>query len=334
MSNAKLQDINYNICKMIRYKILFFLTFIPFSIFSQSLNTNYEEGIKSFKSGNYENAIIQFSEAEKENFKTADLYFKRAMCFTVLKKYSEALNDYNKTLELEYNSDALYFRALVKVDLEQYEDAVNDLNTLYKKDETYNKALLKIGDIYYKNKNFKKAIEFYEKFLNTEPDNHYALNQLGYSYGCLDTKKDLMKGIEIISKAIDLDKSNYFYYYCRGYLYYDLNLYKKGNLEMALNDFENTIKLNPNYSKAYFEIGNIYYDTKNYQKQIEYYSKAIDLEKENGKYYFWRAKAYLETNYKEKACADFQKAKELNYEVPEIYELLCNLKGTIIIITK
>jgi|GEM_PF-2113072 len=318
---------------MIQSKIIFIVILLPFFVFSQDLNKSYKIALESFHSKDYEKAIIQFNEAESEEFKSPDLYLKRAICYSILENYSKALNDYNQTLDLAYNSDALYFRALTKADLGQFQDAIDDLNTLLEKDKSYNIALLKIGDFYYKTKKFKQAIKNYELFLETDPDNHYALNQLGYSYGCLDNKKDLIKGIGIISKAIDLDKSNYYYYYCRGYLYYDLNSYKKNNLQNALNDFQTTIELNPNYSSAYFEIGNIYYSKKNYLKQIEFYSKAIDLEKNNGRYYYWRGRGYVEIGLNEMACADFTKAKELKYEVQEIFMKFCDLKGRTIFVT-
>jgi tetratricopeptide (TPR) repeat protein len=64
-------------------------------------NANYNLGYINFMNGDFEKAIIFFSKAISKLPTYSDAYFARGQCYKMLKKTTEAMNDFKKTLELD-----------------------------------------------------------------------------------------------------------------------------------------------------------------------------------------------------------------------------------------
>ncbi|MCB4792591.1 MAG: tetratricopeptide repeat protein [Elusimicrobia bacterium] len=52
---------------------------------------------------------------------------------------------------------------------------------------------------------------------------------------------------------------------------------RKGNYELAIKDFNNTLQINPSYSKALYERGMIYFKTINKKQGLNGLNKAAKL---------------------------------------------------------
>ena len=74
---------------------------------------------------------------------------------------------------------------------------------------------------------------------------------------------------ETLTKAIKYDKNNFEAYYYRGCAKVNAKKYKE-----AIADFEQAVKLKPDYADAYFNLGRTYYILQDEDKACEYYKLA------------------------------------------------------------
>jgi tetratricopeptide (TPR) repeat protein len=87
-----------------------------------------------------------------------------------------------------------------------------------------------------------------------------------------------------------------------------------GNNKTAVQYFQKTIALDPNFSRAYFSQGVSYGQLGQYPKAIAQINMALKMEPQNGMYYYGRGRVYLLWGDKAKAMEDFKKAAELDDE--------------------
>jgi tetratricopeptide (TPR) repeat protein len=135
----------------------------------------------------------------------------------------------------------------------------------------------KVGDEYYFQKNYNRAVEYYTKAIELEPNNANYYKNRSVSYNWL---KEYEKAIADTSKAIELDPDKALYYYGRGVNYHELKEYEK-----AIADKSKAIELDPNNAEYYNSRGKNYSRLKEYEKAIADNSEAIKLDTNNVKYY-------------------------------------------------
>ena len=91
-------------------------------------------------------------------------------------------------------------------------------------------------------------------------------------------QKELEQALEDLNQAINLNSDYTKAYNGRGFIYL-----KQGKLAKALQDFNQAIHLNPNYAEAYYFRGVIYRKQRDRDKAIQNLEKASTLFQEQGK---------------------------------------------------
>lgn len=97
----------------------------------------------------------------------------------------------------------------------------------------------------------------------------------------------------------------------------------KLNRLKVLEDYDKTIKLNPDFTFVYYNKGNFLAGQKDYSASIANYSKAIELDPYFSEAYFGRGLSYVFLNEEEPAKLDLSKAGELG--IYRAYNLLNRL---------
>jgi len=189
-------------------KNLLFISLICFSLSSNADTQNTELAKKEIQSKNYEKALVYAKKALKNdelenksdrNITIAIDYNNIAYIYVKLKKYDQALDFYNKTLEIKkkiykkesksltitYNNIAQLYenKKDYKNALKYYQKALNAYETLLDKDHAYRIFTLKdisrmyeyLDKPFQAAKNYKEALMIQERILpKTHPDLYEA----------------------------------------------------------------------------------------------------------------------------------------------------------------
>ncbi|MDR1847092.1 MAG: tetratricopeptide repeat protein [Bacteroidales bacterium] len=190
-----------------------------------------------------------------------------------------------------------------------YEKAIEWYEKAIELQPDYAAAYLCMGVAYADGKqNYKKAIECYEKAIEYKPGFAEAYFNMGVAYA--DGKQNYKKAIECYEKAIELEPDDADAYNNMGNAYAD----GKQNYKEAIECYKKAIELQPNYVAAYYNMGNAYKDWNGqYEKAIECYEKAIELQPNYAYAYNNMGNAYANWNKQyEKAIEYYKKAIKLN----------------------
>ena len=136
-------------------------------------------------------------------------------------------------------------------------------------------------------------------------------------------QKNYQLAIEAYSNAIKLERSFSKAYLGRGIVFNKLQDY-----DSAQKDFLEAINLGMRNWLIYQLLGDVNFNTKNYQKGIPYYDLAIKYS-EKDEYaataHYWRGYSFLKMNSIDDACADFKIAYKLGGKIYEkTYKKYCN----------
>ena len=251
--------------------------------------------------------------------------FERGLCYYNLGILNKADLEANKLIEDFPMYDDAYFLkgiALSKsgIDSEFFEDAIFFLNRAIELNNQNHNALYEIAEWHFEKGNYKKAIETYDKLL--ESKNKYNLAALlgktqtfhdmiiesGEYTGSEEQNKNLTEAFNLINKVIEIlgnDKRIVQYKYYRG----DLFSYK-GEIDKAKEEFEKIIVEEKEIADAlYYRIAEFYYNyaesKEDYKKSLNYLEKIKD--KKNAAYNLSIFANYELKNYKEivKICEEF-----------------------------
>ncbi|MEW6557618.1 MAG: tetratricopeptide repeat protein [Elusimicrobiota bacterium] len=135
-------------------------------------------------------------------------------------------------------------------------------------------ANLSMGAIYAHKKDFKNAIELISFSLQLDPDNinaKWALASTFYKAGEYDKSAELFK---------EMAQENQFQYGKTPFIYLGLIYKIKKDYNKAIENFNKELVVNPLSVSAYFHLAEIYKaqgGNRNVEKAIEYYQKSIEL---------------------------------------------------------
>ncbi len=260
-------------------------------------------------------------ELDKYDTYKALFYAMRARCNLVLKDTTKALEDLRLAKEYDEYDDIgeIYVESgNINFGRKKYQQAVVD----------YASSLTDYG--YYEDNDYMSLIylrkgicnmmiaSFYSAVTDLEESIYYdSLNKAAHRYlGEVHyAQKNYLKAEKSFTTAIRLYKNEKDSLH-KMYSYRGQNYFMQKNNAKALADFEQADKLNPNNLSYLVGIGQLAFETKEYQKVVNAFTRAIPLYKPAQKnelafIYYGRGRAYHELKNKEKALQDINKAIEL-----------------------
>lgn len=126
---------------------------------------------------------------------------------------------------------------------------------------------------------FEEAIELLENLYQQDPQSELIKKNLIdvlFSYGGYLNDEFVVeyeKAVDIFKKILEIDPKNYIVLYNLGIAYFNL-----GQIENALEAYNNAIILKPDYKHCYYNIGLIYETKEDLNKALIYYEKALDID--------------------------------------------------------
>ena len=326
------------------YKLKRALFFIPMFLVLISLiecsPKLYTTGKDFVASGNYEDAIIQFTKAIEENAEYTEAYLARADAYEKAGKKAEAASDYKRATAFENKDESIYYNAgRLYYDLEQYEEAIPMLVKVtaldkkhvnaykYKMEsyialEQYDKALKESDNLI----NLNETAQAFSRrgFINDKLENY---NQAETNYrksiekasGVLETyvalgnvllkAKKYEQSLVVCNQALGINSK------CKEALWIRSKIYKeKIDYPNAINDLSKMIIFSPDDIDAFFARGMYYQEFNQHQSAINDFSKVISMDSKNAMAYFHRAKSNEEITQYAKAISDYQAFADMSDE--------------------
>jgi tetratricopeptide (TPR) repeat protein len=275
------------------------------------------------------------TEQIKKEPNNPDLYFKRAKWNLSTKKITGAENDILKAINLD-SSRADYF--LLKADIcfagFHIVDAENAFNKSISLDPKNVDAYLKLAELNLYTKKYEESIKNVNEALRIDKHLSKAYFIKGFVY---KETKDTLRAISSFLTCIEQDHNYYDAIIQVANLYavhndpialqyynnalklqphsvealYDRGLFYQntGEIEKAVNDYNELLKVDASYGYAYFNLGFIAMKYENdFAKAIPLFTSAIRYESHYVEAYFNRGVCYEKIGDKQKAKADYNEA--------------------------
>jgi tetratricopeptide (TPR) repeat protein len=250
----------------------------------------------AYNSNDNQVKITNYTKCVQINSGILTAYLNRGYCYCKQKKYTSALSDFDKVIELAKNSISTSFS--------------NYLDDGYQGKGHCYKVMM------YENPNdasfyFSKAITEYTNAIIANPnyENYFTRGKLYHDvlYKAEELEQNettlVNKSLSDFNKSQSLNSNFGETYHLRGNLY---EYYLK-DLNLALKDYIKWSELEPSEINAFSNQAGIYASLKNYDKSIEKYSKAISIYPDGWLYYL-RALSYIELGKFKEANNDLTKS--------------------------
>jgi tetratricopeptide (TPR) repeat protein len=171
--------------------------------------------------------------------------------------------------------------------------------------------LLRLGNIHYYLRHYRKAIAIYDKVLDMLPADHVTHVNRGMAHLALGEQQ---LAIEDFDRALRLAPDEAHAYHGRGAAYETLEQPKK-----ALDDYNKAIRLDPKFADAYYSRGVMYEQMGQHEKAFQDLDRVIELNPGHARAYSARGITRKEMQDYQWAMVDFGKAFELDPDLAEAY---------------
>jgi len=170
---------------------------------------------------------------------------------------------------------------------------------------------LKKGNSFLKVSNYDKAIFYYQKTLELNPNHPDPWLNKGVIYYQL---KRYDEALSHYDKAIALKPDYAEAFFNKGVIYYQLKRYDE-----ALSHYDKAIALKPDYSKAWFNKGYAYFFIKRYDEALSHYDKAIALKPDYAEAFFNKGVIFFHQLRYDEALSQYDKAIALKSDYAEAF---------------
>jgi tetratricopeptide (TPR) repeat protein len=299
---------------------------------------DYNRGIEALQRQDFNTAANLFSRCLMIMSDFDKAFANRAIAFTFLKRYYEALSDIN--LAIKYNpgnSDYYFNKSLVYAGMNLPDSQHVELDRCLRRNGEHADAAYYKGLLAFEAKEYHNAIGYYNIAINTRKDflnawndrasakrekgdydgaerdylaalaldstQAYVCNNLGSVYRL---NKNYPKALSAYNRALQINPKYVLALLNRGSTYFEGN-----DLKLAQRDFESVLEIDSKSSFAYNNLASIALKNKDYRKAKDLSTRAIDLDSANGAAYYNRGIARQMLREEEGCCSDWRKAYKL-----------------------
>ncbi len=253
----------------------------------------------------YQEALEDYDKALEINPNFAEAYINRGTAKAELSRWEDALEDFDKAIALNsddaraYNNRALIFRRINRL-----AEALKDCNKAIEIQPDLADCYFTRGAVKLSMENPIEAIKDFDAGLRLNPTSAKGYNNRGLA------KKKLKQYIEAISdfyKALEYNPDNF-----ESIINCGTVKTMMGNYEEAISDYDKAVALKPKFPTAYFNRADCRLKLEEYELAIADLDKAISLNDTDAQYFSLRGHCHYQLANYSQALKDFLKACELN----------------------
>ncbi|MBF0359084.1 MAG: tetratricopeptide repeat protein [Magnetococcales bacterium] len=297
------------------------------------INAAYKQALDHFIAGRYSNAdqlctaIIQALPSHLDAINLLGVIAQKA------NRHDKAIELFFRAIDID-NSRALLYQNLgislyhlgrkdeaiqalqmaLKKEPENREISVI-LNNLLSKDvsrsQQNGEEALQQGIIFHQSARIDEAIQCYKKCLEFQPENIFALSNLG---AALQANGSLDASVAICQKAIALKPDHAYAHYNLGNALQDLD---RG--EEAIKSYQNALLIKPDYAEAHNNIGNVLKDQGNFDAAVRCYQKAVAINPNIADFFYNLGYVMQSVGKLDEAIISYQKAISLKPDYADVH---------------
>ena len=296
-------------------------------------NREYSDAISNF------NEVIDLGCSERNS---EDIFPWIGRSYIEMGKNDSASIVFKKGMKyLDENSDFLGVYAWNEGKLNNIDTQIYLLEKQLALDESNNKVLEKLSEIYRENENYKEQLNILSLWLQNDPQNQKAIgekkaayNALGLDETSIDRERweknpdNIQYGLEYVNGLLEQGLEEEMIMVLRELLTYDraekrvLKLLGETYISLsrdneALEVYKNLYNINKTDYMIILEISKLYISLEKYKNAYSWVEKAIDISGGKGETYFQRAEVLF-------ALAESCSGETLAFEDKIIYELSYN----------
>lgn len=302
---------------------------------------------EQYENGNLDEAIVNYTKAITADINNSKYYNARGVAYFAQQEYYKAISDFMKALEINpVDYLACYNLAYSKYKLSDFSGALTDISKsltmnaeycesynlkglIYNNQQVLDSALVNfqkafkcdttnftysynIAYIFYTEKEYAIALEYFDKSLLLGNNDIDLYNYIGNTYDALG---DFDSAIEFHTKNIaEGDSTDYIPFYNRS-----LSYYKKGDYNLALADLQTAYNLDSTDVDLIINLAKTEDKLNNITKAAKYFDMAIEMTPTNAGFYDLRANFHERNKNTESAIQDYTISISLYPEDCEIY---------------
>lgn len=200
----------------------------------------------------------------------------------------------------------------VYLDMNEFEKASDTAKKAHRSNRRY--ALVTLGDLSYKNKNYKQSLKYYKKAASYNKKDYLPLVKEAQAYQQLDKIK---KAKDIYTKILKVHSDSWEAYLNTGLL----------DKDREIIYIKKAIAVNPSCEAAWVQLAKLQLDKGNYEEAQKYLSNAFCIDENDFKYYYYQGLLDKSIGNYNQAKSDFSKCLRLNSNFKEARDELNNLNG-------
>ena len=205
----------------------------------------------------------------------SEAWFNLGQLYFSTQNYTKALEAYDYALAINpKDMHACLQKAHILLNLERFDEAIEHYMEYVEVADTQSKGLIYgyIGECYEYLENNDKAVYWYQKSLELEPESYDSLVGLGI---CKLEQEKYEEGITFLRKAIEIQPD-----FFEAYVYLAEAFIGIDDLENALLAYEKSLEYEPNQPETLVAVGTLFLEKDDFLSALYYYHEAYKLDRE------------------------------------------------------
>lgn len=201
------------------------------------------------------------------------------------------------------NHEAIYaLMSEVYLSMNEFEKASDMAQKAYNINHNNAKALTTLGDLSYRNKNFKQALGYYKKAASSDKKSYQPFVKEAQAYQQL---ANIKKAQEIYTKVLKTYSDSW-------EAYYNVALLSSSDSEKQTIYLKKALAVNPMFADGWIQLAKNNIDKGNYDIAQQYLSNAFYIDENDFRYYYYQGLINNNSGDFNQAKYNFKKCLKLN----------------------
>ncbi len=294
--------------------------YLGFDYWQNSRNSldYYQQGQTFYQLKRYTDALNSYDKALKINPDYLEALQGKSDALLALKRYSEALNTYEKAIQINPDSawSAWLGRGQALDKLGKNQEALESFDRVLSLNPAASQAWQGKADIYLELQQYSAAQKALDKLLTFQQNDAKIWYKKGWS---LQNLEDYEGAVKAYDQALAIESDNALIWYQKGNSLYQLN-----KINEALESYSKAGQFNPQFSQAHYSQGIILQKLGRNSEALEAFTQATEA---NSNYYqAWLNQGALlhQMERFQEAIASYEKARRISSQKAEVFIGIAN----------